>query len=67
MENRRGGDDTVVTGGEAEIACEGEAAQDKHGGEGRKGQPERITNSDLEAADLDEDGVVGAAEFILYN
>ncbi|KAH0910672.1 hypothetical protein HID58_033993 [Brassica napus] len=40
MENRRGGDDTVVTGGEAEIACEGEAAQDKHGGEGRKGQPE---------------------------
>lgn len=34
MENRRGGDDTVVTGGEAEIACEGEAAQDKHGGEG---------------------------------
>ncbi|XP_010450017.1 PREDICTED: two-pore potassium channel 1-like isoform X2 [Camelina sativa] len=26
----------------------------------------RITNNDLEAADLDEDGVVGAAEFILY-
>ncbi|XP_010443205.1 PREDICTED: two-pore potassium channel 1-like isoform X1 [Camelina sativa] len=26
----------------------------------------RITNDDLEAADLDEDGVVGAAEFILY-
>ncbi|CAF2043109.1 unnamed protein product [Brassica napus] len=41
MENRRGGDDTVVTGGEAEIACEGEAAQDKHGGEG-KGQPEYV-------------------------
>ncbi|CAF2155714.1 unnamed protein product [Brassica napus] len=80
MENRRGCDDTVVTGGEAEIACEGEAAQDKYEGEGR---PEyvlitwregykskqrelvkwvltrRITNSDLEAADLDEDGVVG--------
>ncbi|WZY74009.1 hypothetical protein YC2023_006249 [Brassica napus] len=76
MENRRGCDDTVVTGGEAEIA---------------KGRPEyvlitwregykskqrelvkwvltrRITNSDLEAADLDEDGVVGAAEFIVYN
>ncbi|XP_010536723.1 PREDICTED: two-pore potassium channel 1 [Tarenaya hassleriana] len=26
----------------------------------------RITNSDLEAADLDDDGVVGAAEFIVY-
>ncbi|KAL1200494.1 Two-pore potassium channel 1 [Cardamine amara subsp. amara] len=26
----------------------------------------RITNNDLEAADLDEDGLVGAAEFILY-
>lgn len=26
----------------------------------------RITNNDLEAADLDEDGVVGAAEFIVY-
>ncbi|KAK3013186.1 hypothetical protein RJ639_007905 [Escallonia herrerae] len=26
----------------------------------------RITNVDLEAADLDDDGVVGAAEFIIY-
>lgn len=26
----------------------------------------RMTNVDLEAADLDEDGVVGAAEFIIY-
>ncbi|KAH0943932.1 hypothetical protein HID58_003569 [Brassica napus] len=76
MENRRGCDDTVVTGGEAEIACEGEAAQDKYEGEGYKSKQRelvkwvltrRITNSDLEAADLDEDGVVGAAEFIVYN
>ncbi|CAH2052804.1 unnamed protein product [Thlaspi arvense] len=26
----------------------------------------RITNNDLEAADLDEDGIVGAAEFVVY-
>ncbi|XAR67374.1 hypothetical protein NMG60_11002103 [Bertholletia excelsa] len=26
----------------------------------------KVTNADLEAADLDDDGVVGAAEFILY-
>lgn len=26
-----------------------------------------ITNNDLEATDLDEDGVVRAAEFIVYN
>ncbi|KAL0734809.1 hypothetical protein Bca4012_011019 [Brassica carinata] len=29
-------------------------------------EEDRITNNDLEAADLDEDGVVGAAEFTVY-